>query len=176
MYSSFYNIQSYLQANLLERERAFYHYLVSNAKAISTSVSYTKFCSTNKIVTQLVNELGGKRSLFEIVDEYTISSIYVQSGKKKAAVGHYGEFINEIIKRTNQYMTTPCDSKQLLHSCILTLDSKEFTYNDLQRFIPIFKILYPKVFDVENILSDTTTRLINENIICITSEGHYELL
>lgn len=172
---NFFSIDSYLQATIEERKSAFYHYLISNGYAVSTSVKYPKFCSTNETVNQLVNDIASKDSLFDVVDEYVISKIFVKTGPKKAAVGRYREFVHEILRRTNKCFSSPCESTKILYSCIEILNVKSFTKKDLLRFAPLYTTLYTGSHNIESVITEAIETLINEEKIQLTSVDCYRL-
>lgn len=175
MATKFYSIDSYLQATDEVRERAFYHYLISMGYTLNTSVAYAKFCSTDDTLKQLVKNMDGKNSLLDIVDEYTISKIYVKAGPKKAAVGRYREFILDILRRTHWCYSLPCKSEKILYACIETLNSNSFTKNDLLRFIPLFSTLYTDGHNEESVITDAIKTLIDEEKIVHTGPDCYRL-
>lgn len=171
----FFSIDSYLQATFEERKSAFYHYLISKGYAVSTSVNYPKFCSTNETVNQLVYDITGKDSLYDVVDDYVISKIFVKTGPKKAAVGRYREFVLEILRRTNRCYSSPCESSKILYSCIETLNVKSFTKKDLLRFAPLYATLYTRCPNIESIITEAIETLIDEEKIQLTSIDCYRL-
>ena len=73
MVTKFFSVESYLQAPIEVRERAFYHYLIATGYAVSTSVNYPKFCATSETVIQLVKDIAGKDSLFDVCNFPNIS-------------------------------------------------------------------------------------------------------
>ena len=92
------DLKSYIEADNHNKKRAFFHYLVDNHKAISTSVVYSEFCDNDKTVNSLAREMAGTDSLYEIVDDYIIARIYMKAGKRRAAVRSYRDFILYLTK------------------------------------------------------------------------------
>lgn len=175
MVTKFFSIESYLHAPIEMRERAFYHYLIGTGYAVSTSVKYPKFCSTSETVNQLVDNIAGKDSLYDVVDEYVISKIFVKTGPKKAAVGRYREFILDISRRDGRHYSTPCESTKILYACIASLTGKTFTKDDLLRFVPLFKALYSKCHNAECVINEAIDTLLSEGKIVLVSPGCYTL-
>ena len=173
MAAQFFSIDSYLQATIEERKYAFYLYLISNGYAVSTSVKYPKFCSTSETVNQLVDNIAGKDSLYDVVDEYIISKIFVKTGPKKAAVGRYREFILDISRRDGRHYSAPCESTKILYACIESLTGNTFTKDDLLRFVPLFNALYSKCHNAECVINEAIDTLLSEGKIVLVSPGCY---
>ena len=173
MVTKFFSIESYLQAPIEMRERAFYHYLIATGYAVSTSVNYPKFCATSETVIQLVKDIAGKDSLFDVVDDYAISRIFLKTGSKKAAVGRYREFILDISRRDGWHYSAPCESTKIMYACIESLTGNTFTKDDLLRFVPLFNTLYSKYHNAECVINEAIDTLLSEGKIILVSPGCY---
>lgn len=171
-----FSLVNYMKSPLYERERAFYTYLLKKSLAISTAYSYSnKICVKDEFVSALVKEYSGKDSIYEVVDEHTLSCIYLKARDKKSAIRHYRDFILHLSQDPYFESEFSCDAISLLFSCIETMHISLFTKRDLLNYIPVFKTVFPYMNDYETFIDDSLTALAENGHIDAVGHEIYKI-